>query len=122
MGPHPAVFDWDRDEASSHEGRAASCGTTLVTQFRCHGGSVICESSRGEVQSCFSEDGRDIDRDKDSGNDADTMARTSACVVCSCTVVDLQCCTMLNRAPPFLVDAAPLNPSNKQAQRIPSIG
>ena len=35
-GPHPAVFDWDRDKASSHDGGEAQCGTTLVTQLRCH--------------------------------------------------------------------------------------
>ena len=32
----PAVFDWDRDKASSHDEGEVQCGMMVVTLSKCH--------------------------------------------------------------------------------------
>ena len=62
MGPHPAVFDWNRDKASSVTLEKAECGLVAVTQWkRCHQNDETasvrrvrqCRSHGGDVRMCI---------------------------------------------------------------------
>ena len=73
----------DRDKAPSHDGGEVQCGTTVITQLRCHGNDETASVRRVMLQRCEwgkFEASSGSDRDKDSSHDAEAMAGTSECV------------------------------------------
>ena len=84
MGRHPAVFDWDRDKASSHDGKPNS-GTIVVTQWkRCHENDETASVRRVRCRVVNEARLKQVVayRDRASSHDAEAMAVTSACVYC----------------------------------------